>query len=197
MKSFRNFMNSLSVTMGSSSMLNLLSADHVSMATSTIRVLSCSLKIWPVKSRFIISKLSLESHNLKVPKNKWWILKLTDTLHIHQHLQLSVVTAPVRQSVWSVWSCHQTAAHYSRLDAVNKGNSLKDIERSNWQIIMFAFIRWKSIGVPGEENKSKASLFKINANSLKTKLTEQRVSDMNSSILIQPLQPHPISSTWV
>lgn len=55
MKSFRYFMNSLSVTMGSSSMLNLLSADHVSMATSTIRVLSCSLKIWENKVNIYIN----------------------------------------------------------------------------------------------------------------------------------------------
>lgn len=50
MKSLRYFMNSFSVTMGSSSILNLLSADHVSMATSTMRVLSCSLKICGIKT---------------------------------------------------------------------------------------------------------------------------------------------------
>lgn len=52
-------------------------------------------------------------------------------------------------------------------------------EKNGWQIIMFALIRGKSTWVPDqintrEKDKSKASLLKLNANSLKTKLTGQR-----------------------
>lgn len=140
MKSFRYFINSFSVTIESTSMLNLLSADHVSMATSTIRVLSCSLKIWGIKSiTFNVS--DSYRYKLKVQRQKWLIDIKTDFIFIN----IPAVCC-YSQSVRSVWSCHQTAAHYRQLDAVNTGHSLKDR-----QIIMFALIRWESIGVLGPD----------------------------------------------
>ncbi len=67
---------------------------------------------------------------------------------------------------------------------------------------MFAFIRSKSIGVPGrintrQEDKSKASLFLLNANSLETELTEQRGSSQGYvQSKYSPYDPTLTAPSW-
>lgn len=104
MKSLRYFMNSRSVTIGSSSMLNLLSADQVSIATSTIRVLSCSLKIWGngwSHEAFGADSLTHYSRSCK---------KKLSTVEINFRGKQVVIITAAETSGWSMWSCLHTQA---------------------------------------------------------------------------------------
>lgn len=139
MKSFLYFMNSLRVTIGSSSMLNLLSVDQVSMATSTMRVLSCSLKICRIKAKW--TSMFVFFTTKEKEKTKWRaLIVINSDSHVSKSSPSPAVccdsTSPSvsQQSVRSVWSCHQTAAHHRRLDTVNKCNSLKGKAGENWMV---------------------------------------------------------------
>lgn len=90
----------------------------------------------------------------------------------------SVTTAVVKQWVWSIWSCHQSAAHYRRLDGGNKGKSVKDKHRANWMAnnnVSFYEMEISQVTRQTAEKRmgAKPLCFKLNANSLITKLAEQ------------------------
>ena len=156
------------------------------MATSTIRVLSCSLKIWRIKCKCnylmkVIKSLCEQQKNpTKWQSPDWHWNWLTGFLLINIS-SCSVTTAAVKEWVWSIRSCHQSAAHYRRLDGGNKGNSLKDKDGANWMANNNVCFHKMEIYLvtrqtPERRTGAKPLCFKLNANSILTKLTDQRGS---------------------
>lgn len=137
-----------------------------------------------------------KKHQMTIPWHRNW---LTGFLLLNIS-SCSITTAVVKQWVWSIWSCHQSAAHYRRLDGGKKGKSLKDKDGANWMAnknICFHEMEICRVTrqTPEKRTGAKPLCFKLNANSLITKLTQQRGSGRRyerDSNLAPATPPNPL-----